>query len=110
MATNKNNEFPVINNEKLHSAFKAFVTSFKENEEDFLGQGVTVEEVKSLTKSFEGKAALTALSTVLSVIAALPIKEFMAFSKTFKAVQKVKLLEAFMEGVKPNGADNDIDK
>ena len=36
MATNKNNEFPVINNEKLHIAFKAFVTSFKENEEDFL--------------------------------------------------------------------------
>ena len=36
-------------------------------------------------------------------------QEFMAFSKTFKAVQKVKLLEAFIEGVKPNGADNDID-
>lgn len=110
MATNKNNEFPVINNEKLHIAFKAFVTSFKENEEDFLGQGVTVEDVKSLTKSFEDKSALTALSTVLSVIAALPIKEFMAFSKTFKAIQKVKLLEAYIEGVKPNGADNDIDK
>lgn len=106
MATNKNNEFPVINNEKLHIAFKAFVSSFKENEEDFLGQGVTVEDVKSLTKSFEDKAALTALSTVLSVIAALPIKEFVAFSKTFKAIQKVKLLEVAIEGVKPN----DIDK
>lgn len=110
MATNKNNEFPVINNEKLHIAFKSFVTSFKENEEDFLRYGVTVEDVKSLTKSFEGKAALTAMSTVLSVLTALPIKEFMAFSKTFKAIQKVKLLEAYIEGVKPNGADNDIDK
>lgn len=110
MATNKNNEFPIIDDKKLHIAFKAFVTSFKENEEGFLGQGVTVEEVKFLTKSFEGKAALTALSTVLSGIIALPIKEFMAFSKTFKAVQKVELLEAFMEEVKPNGADNDIDK
>lgn len=106
MATNKNNEFPVINNEKLHIAFKAFVSSFKKNEEDFLGRGVTVEDVKSLTKSFEGKVALTASYTVLSVIAALPIKEFMVFSKIFKAVQKVKLLEAFMEEVKPN----DIDK
>jgi hypothetical protein len=109
MATNKNNEFPVINNKKLHIAFKAFVTSFKESEENFLEQGVTIEDVKSLTKSFEDKAALTALSTILSVIAALPIKEFMAFNRTFKEVQKVKLLETFIEGVKPNGADNDID-
>lgn len=108
MATNKNNEFPVINNEKLHIAFKAFVASFKENEEDFLGQGVTVEEVKSLTKSFEGKAALTALSTVLSVIAAFPVNTFLAFSETFKSIQKVKMLEALMEE-KANGADNDID-
>lgn len=50
------------------------------------------------------------MSTVLSVLTALPIEEFMAFSKTFKAIQKVKLLEAYIEGVKPNGADNDIDK
>lgn len=109
MATNKNNEFPVINNEKLNITTKAFIDTFKEHEEDYLGQGVTIEDVKSLTKNFEGKAALTALYTVLSVIAALPIKEFMAFSETFEVVQKVKLLEAFMEGVKPNGADNDID-
>ena len=108
MATNKNNEFPVINNEKLHIAFKSFVTSFKGNEENFLRYGVTVEDVKSLTKSFEGKAALTAMSTVLSVLTALPIEEFMAFSKTFKAIQKVKMLEALMEE-KANGADNDID-
>lgn len=108
MATNKNNEFPVINNEKLHIAFKSFVTSFKENEENFLKYGVTVEDVKSLIETFEGKASLTAMSTVIAVIAAFPVNTFLAFSETFKSIQKVKMLEALMEE-KANGADNDID-
>lgn len=110
MATNKKNEFPVVNNEKLNLALSAFVSSFKENKKDFLEKGVNVEDVKSLTESFKGKAALTALSTVVSVIAALPIQEFLAFSSTFKTIQKAKLLEALMESMKSNGADNDIDK
>lgn len=110
MATNKKNEFPVINNEKLNIAVSAFVSSFEENKKGFLEQGVNVEDVKSLTESFKGKAALTALSTVVSVIAALPIKEFLAFSSTFKSIQKAKLLEALMERMKSNGADDDIDK
>lgn len=110
MATNKNNEFPVINNEKLHIALEAFVSTFKEQEKKYLERGINVEDVKSLIKSFEGKAAFTAMSTAIAVVTALPIKEFLAFSETFKTIQKIKLLEALMEGVKPNGADNDIDK
>lgn len=69
-------------------------------------KGVNVEDVKSLTESFKGKAALTALSTVVSVIDVLPIQEFLTFSSTFKIIQETKLLEALME----NGTDNDIDK
>lgn len=110
MATNKNNEFPVIDNKKLHIALRAFTENFKEHEKEYLERGVNVEEVESLIENFEGKVALTAMSTVTAVVAALPTKEFLAFSKTFKAIQKVKLLEALMEGMKPNGADNDIDK
>lgn len=107
MATNKKNEFSVINNKKLNIALRAFVETFKEHEEEYLERGVNVEEVKSLTKSFEGKAALTAMSTTIAVVAALPVKEFLAFCETFKSIQRVKMLEAFMEE-ETNGADNDI--
>lgn len=109
MATNKKNEFPVISDEKLRIALRAFENAFKEHEEEYLERGVNVEEVESLIERFRDKAALTAISTTIAVVAALPTKEFIAFSKTFKALQKVKLLEAFMERVQPNGADNDID-
>lgn len=109
MATNKKNEFPVIDDEKLNIAIRAFVDTFKKNEKRYLEMGVNVEEVESLIERFRDKAALTAISTTIAVVVALPIKEFIAFSKTFEAIQKVKLLEAFMERVQPNGADNDID-
>lgn len=109
MATNKNNEFPVINNEKLHIAFKAFTENFKKHEEEYLERGVNVGDVKSLIENFEGKAALTAMSIAIAVVAALPVREFMAFSKTFEAIQRVKLMEAYIERVKSNCADNDID-
>lgn len=110
MATNKKNKFPVIDDKKLHSGFRAFVSIFKEHEKEYLELSVNVEDVKSLLENFEGKAAITVMSTAMAVVTALPIEEFLAFSKSLKAIQKVKLLEALMEGVKPNGADNDIDK
>lgn len=109
MATNKKNEFSVINNEKLNIALRAFVETFKEHEEEYSERDVNVEEVKSLTKSFEGKAALTAMSTVIAVVTALPVREFLAFKEIFKAIQRVKMLEALMEEA-ANGTDNDIDK
>ena len=108
MATNKNNEFPVINNEKLHIALRAFTENFKEHEKEYLERGVNVGDVKSLIESFEGKAALTAMSTVIAVVAAFPVNTFLAFRETFKSIQKVKLLEALMEK-EANSADNDID-
>lgn len=70
--------------------------------------GVNVGDVKSLIETFEGKASFTAMATVLAVIAAFPVNTFLAFSETFKSIQKVKMLEALMEE-KANGADNDID-
>lgn len=112
MATNKNNEFPVIDNKKPHIALRAFTENFKKHEEEYLERGVNVGDVKSLIETFEGKASLTAMSTVIVVIAALPVGTFLAFSKTFKEIQKVKMLEAFMskfENKETNGADNDID-
>lgn len=107
MATNKKNEFSVINNEKLNIALRAFVETFEKHEEEYLGRGVTVGEVKSLIKSFEGKAALTAMSTVIAVVAAFPVNTFLAFNETFKSIQRVKMLEALMEK-ETNGADNNI--
>lgn len=108
MATNKNNEFPVIDDKKLHIALRAFTENFKEHEKEYLERGVNVGDVKSLIETFEGKASLTAMSTVIAVIAAFPVNTFLAFSETFKSIQKVKLLEALVEK-KANGADNDID-
>lgn len=108
MATNKNNEFPVIDNKKLHIALRAFTENFKVHEKEYLERGVTVGDVKSLIETFEGKSALTAMSTVIAVVAAFPVNTLLAFSKTFKSIQKVKLLEALIEE-KVNGADNDID-
>lgn len=109
MATNKNNEFPVIDDKKLNIALRAFVETFKKHEKEYLERGVNVEDVKSLIETFEGKAALTAMSTVIAVVTALPVREFLAFSETFKSIQKVKMLEAFIEEA-ANGTDNDIDK
>lgn len=109
MATNKKNEFSVINNEKLDIALRAFISTFKEHEKEYLKMGVNVEEVKSLIERFRGKAALTAMSTTIAVVAALPVREFLAFEETFKAIQRVKMAEALMEGA-ANGTDNDIDK
>lgn len=108
MATNKNNKFPVIDNEKLHIASRAVIENFKEYEKEYLESGVNVEDVKSLIKTFEGKASLTAMSTVIAVITAFPINTFLVFRETFKSIQKVKLLEALMEE-EANSADNDID-
>lgn len=42
MATNKKNEFSVINNEKLNIALRAFIETFKEHEEEYLKRGVNV--------------------------------------------------------------------
>ncbi len=108
MATNKKNEFPVISDEKLRIALRAFVETFKKHEEKYLERGVTVGDVKSLIENFEGKAALTAMSTVIAVIAAFPVNTFLAFNETFKSIQRVKMLEALMEK-ETNGADNNID-
>lgn len=109
MTTNKKSEFSVIDNKKLNIASKAFVDTFKEHEKEYLERGVNVEEVKSLIERFRDKAALTAMSTTIAVVAALPTKEFLAFNETFKAIQRVKLLEAFMEKA-VSDTDNDIDK
>lgn len=109
MTTNKKSEFSVIDNKKLNIALKAFVDTFKKHEEEYLERGVNAEEVKSLIESFRDKAALTAMSTAIAVVVALPTKEFLAFNKTFKSIQKVKLLEAFMEKA-VSDTDNDIDK
>lgn len=49
------------------------------------------------------------MSTVIAVVAALPVREFLAFKKTFKAIQRVKMLEALMEEAATD-TDNDIDK
>ena len=61
MATNKKNEFPVISDKKLRIAIRAFISTFKEHEKEYLEMGVNVEEVKSLIERFRGKAALTAV-------------------------------------------------
>lgn len=109
MTTNKENQMSIISEESIQKALKAFKESYKMLKEEYEKQNVKVEDVVNLIESFSGKSAFLASTVVLSLMIAMPPKEFMALMDTAKSVSKVKLLEAMKEVL--NGAkdaDNDI--
>ena len=112
MATNKN-QMSIINEEDIKKALEAFKSSYKENKKQYEEENVKIEDVVNLTKGFSGKSALLATTVIISVIIAMPIKEFMAFMDTAKSISRIRLLEAMKEILKKKmvnkGADNDID-
>lgn len=113
MATNKKNQMSIINEESIKKTLEAFKSAYKKNKEKYVEENVKVEDVVSLTEGFSGKNTLLATTVIISVMLAMPPKEFIAFMDTAKSVSRVKLLEAMQEileekGVK-KGADNDID-
>ena len=113
MAINKKNQMSIINEEGIKKVLEAFKSSYKKSEEKYVEENIKVEDVVSLTEGFSGKSTLLATTVIISVMLAMPPKEFMALMGTVKSISRVKLLEAMTEllkekGVK-KGADNDID-
>ena len=109
MATNKN-QMSIINEEDIKKALEAFKSSYKENKKQYEEENVKIEDVVNLTKGFSGKNALLAATVIISVMVAMPPREFLAFMETAKSITKAKLSKALMgilkEGVED--ADNDI--
>lgn len=112
MATNKN-QIPIISEEGIKKALEAFKSVYKENKKQYEEKNVKIEDVVNLTKDFSGKSALLATTVIISVIIAMPIKEFMALMETAELISRVRLLEDIKEILKKEmvkkGADNDID-
>ena len=109
MATNKN-QMSIISEEGIKKSLEAFKSVYKKNKEKYEEGNVKVEDVVSLTENFSGKNALLATTVILSVMIAMPPREFLAFMETAKSITKVKLLEA-LKGILKKGvedADNNI--
>ena len=109
MATNKENQMSIINEEDIKKALEAFKSAYKKNKKQYEEENIKIEDVVNLTKGFSGKSALFATTVILSIMIAMSPKEFMALMETTKSVYRAKLLEAMKEildGAKD--ADNDI--
>ena len=109
MATNKN-QMSIISEEGIKESLEAFKSVYKKNKEKYEEENVKVEDVVSLTESFSGKNALLAATVIISVMTAMPLKEFLALMDTAKSITKAKLFEA-LKGILKKGvedADNDI--
>lgn len=109
MATNKN-QMSIISEEGIKKALEAFKSSYKKNKEMYIKENVKVEDVVSLTESFSGKNTLLVTTVIISVMVAMPPREFLALMETAKSITKAKLFEA-LKGILKEGvedADNDI--
>ena len=109
MATNKN-QMSIISEEGIKKALEAFKSAYKKNKEKYEEENVKVEDVVNLTENFSGKNALLATTVIISVMVAMPPREFLALMETAKSITKAKLLEA-LKGILKKGvedADNNI--
>lgn len=110
MATNKN-QMSIINEEDIKKALEVFKSSYKENKKQYEEKNIKVEDVVTLTEGFSGKSAPLVTIVIVSVMIAMPPREFMALMDTAKSISKAKFFEAmkeiFEEKVK-KGADNNI--
>ena len=104
MATNKN-QMSIISKEGIKKALEAFKSSYKENKEKYVEENVKVEDVVNLTENFSGKNALLATTVIISVMVAMPPREFLALMETAKSITKAKLLEALKGILKENMED-----
>lgn len=112
MATNKENQMSIINEEDIKKALKSFKSSYEENKKQYEEKGIKVEDVVTLTKEFSGKSAPLITIVIVSVMIAMPPIEFMTLMDTAKSVYKAKLLEAMKEILEKKvkkDVDNNID-
>ena len=68
-------------------------------------ENVKVEDVVNLTENFSGKNAILATTVIISVMVAMPPREFLALMETAKSITKAKLLEALKGILKENMED-----
>ena len=111
MEIDKENQMPTIDDEEIKKVLKAFKLSYKKEGEKYEEENIKIEDVVNLTKGFSGKSAILATTVIISVMIAMPPKEFMALMDTVKSISKAKFLEAIKEILKEKvkkGADNDI--
>lgn len=112
MATNKEkNQMSIINEEDIKKALEAFKSAYKENKKQCEEENIKIEDVVNLTKGFSGKSAILVSTVIISVMIAMPPKEFMALMNTAKLISRAKFLEAIKEILKEKvkkGADNYI--
>ena len=87
----------IINEEDIKKALEAFKSAYKENKKQYEEENVKIEDVVNLTKGFSGKSALLATTVILSVMLAMPPREFIAFMETMKSLSRIKLLESMRE-------------
>ena len=113
MTTNKENQMSIISEENIKKALKGFKLSYRDNIEKYEKENVKVEDVVTLSEGFSGKSTLLATTVILSVMVAMPPKEFIALMETMKSLSRIKLLESMREIFKEKmqkSIDNDIDK
>ena len=97
MTTNKENQMSIISEESIKKALKAFKLSYRENIEKYEKENVKVEDVVTLSEGFSGKSTLLATTVILSVMVAMPPREFIALMETMKSLSRIKLLESMRE-------------
>ena len=97
MTTNKKNQMSIINEEDIKRALEAFKSAYRENMEKYEKENVKIEDVVNLTKGFSGKNTLLATTVILSVMLAMPPREFIALMETMKSLSRIKLLESMRE-------------
>ena len=109
MATNKN-QMSIISEEGIKKALESFKSAYKENNEEYIKENIKVEDVVNLTENFSGKNVLLVTTVILSVMVAMPPREFLALMETAKSITKAKLLEALKGILKKDIEDvcNDI--
>ena len=97
MTTNKENQMSIISEEGIKKALKGFKLSYRDNIEKYEKENIKVEDVVTLSEGFSGKSTLLATAVILSVMLAMPPKEFIALMETMKSLSRIKLLESMRE-------------
>lgn len=101
----------IINEEDIKKALEAFKSAYKENKKQYEEENVKIEDVVTSLKASLEKSAILVTTVIISVMIAMPPKEFMALMDTARSISKAKFLEAIKEILKEKvkkGADNDI--
>ena len=97
MTTNKENQMSIISEESIKKVLKGFKLSYRDNIEKYEKENVKVEDVVTLSEGFSGKSTLLATTVILSVMVAMPPREFIALMETMKSLSRIKLLESMRE-------------